>query len=270
VITQVLRRIGLARLLRLYVAAAIPPLRLEIAYLHYRGSFQSGFMWIPILSLPPTLISGVASALGADERRSRAIFRPLAWLMAGVGLAGTIFHLRGVGRQMGGFDNWRYNVATGPPILAPPQMALLGLLGARAAVSTSRNEAEGLVHWMHGLNAVAYTLLAAEIGSSHWLGGYFNKVMYLPVVLSPLLALTHGAALARVRPAQTVAGPLSAVATVVGLVGFGFHLRNISRRSGGISWQNLFYGPPAMAPLQMTGQGVLGLLAAHFGSRRCE
>jgi hypothetical protein len=55
---------------------------------------------------------------------------------------------------------------------------------------------------------------------------------------------------------------------VGGLVGFGFHVLNVRRRSGGFSWQNFFYGPPVVAPLQLTGQGILGLLAAAFGGKR--
>lgn len=48
-------------------------------------------------------------------------------------MAGTLFHLRGIGRQMGGFDNWRYNAVTGPPLPAPPQVALLGLASVVAS-----------------------------------------------------------------------------------------------------------------------------------------
>jgi hypothetical protein len=263
---QTLRQVGLARLLRLGVAGAIPPLWLEIVILHFRGSFHSRFMWIPILSLPPVLASGASSALLQDERRARAIFRPLAWVMAGVGTAGTLFHLRGVGRQMGGFYNWRYNAVTGPPLPAPPQVALLGLLGALASAPPARGETRRLVRWMRVVDALSYVLLMIEAGYNHWMGGYFNKVMYTPIILSPLLALTHLAALAHVRAARAVEGPLSVVATVAGLVGFGFHIWNINRRTGGFGWQNLFYGAPMVAPLQLAGQGILGLLAAVFGA----
>ncbi|MGH2544434.1 MAG: hypothetical protein ACRDIB_16700, partial [Ardenticatenaceae bacterium] len=105
-------------------------------------------------------------------------------------------------------------------------------------------------------------------GYNHWIGNYFNKVMYTPVILSPLLAAVHLAALVRHRAARSLEAPLSAVALLAGLVGFAFHARNVSRRPGGLRWQNLFYGPPVVAPLQLTGQGALGLLAALFGARR--
>src|SRR5215216_2193754 len=96
-----LRRMGLPRLIRLGLALAIPPLWYEIVVLHYRGSFQNRFMWVPVLGLPVVMGSTVASALKKDERRSREILHPFALIMAAVGTLGTFFHLRGIARQMG-------------------------------------------------------------------------------------------------------------------------------------------------------------------------
>lgn len=265
---DLLRRVGLARLLRLFIAMVIPPLWFEIAVLHYRGSFQSRLMWLPVLGLPATFVGGLASGLAGDGERARALFRPLAWLMAAMGLAGTVFHVRGVGRQMAGFRNWKYNVVTGPPLPAPPQVALFGLIGALAAAPPSTDESSRLVAAARAVNVLSYPLLAVESGYEHWKGGLFNKVMFTPLVLSPLLTVVHLGALLRLPAARAIEGPLSAVATLAGLVGFGFHLRNQRGRTGGWSWQNLFYGAPVVAPLQLTGQGMLGLLAAAFGGRR--
>ena len=267
-----LEGLGLPRLLRIGVAGAIPPLWYEIAILHYRGSFHSRFMWIPVAGLPLVFVGGAISTFVSDEVRSRAIFRPLAWLMTIVGASGTFFHVRGIRRQMGGFHNWKYNAVTGPPTPAPPQVALLGLLGALASAPArawgSQRETESLAQWARTVNALSYVLLGAEAGYNHWMGGYFNKLMFTPAILSPTMVLVHLGAYSRMHTARALEGPLSVVAVVSGLIGFGFHLRNISRRSGGFNWQNLFYGPPAVAPLQLTGQGILGLLAALFGRRK--
>src|SRR5919106_3324221 len=100
---SLLRRVGLARLLRLGLVLMIPALWYELTLLHFRGAFQSRFMWVPVLSLPAVMAGGVASCLKKDERRSRNLFRPFAWLMTILGTAGTFFHIQGVGRQMGGF-----------------------------------------------------------------------------------------------------------------------------------------------------------------------
>ena len=272
-LVRTLKSMGLARLLRMGVIGAIPPLWAEIAVLHFRGSFHSRFMWIPVISLPLVFAGGAVSTLVPDERLSRRILHPLAWLMTIVGAGGTFFHLRGVGRQMGGFYNWKYNVLTGPPFPAPPQVALLGLVAIAASArwpvgEGQRTETARLVSWLRLTDALSYLLLGIESGYNHWIGGYFNKVMFTPVALSPLLALVHVGAMAKLRVARSVEGPLSALAVVAGLVGFGFHIWNISKRSGGFSWQNFFYGPPVVAPLQLTGQGILGLLAALFGEKR--
>jgi hypothetical protein len=118
---------------------------------------------------------------------------------------------------------------------------------------------------------MAYPLLAIEAGYNHWTGGFFNKLMWIPVTLGPILAGAHLARLAGSRLPRSLMLPFSALAVVFGLVGSGFHLRNLLKRPGGLlwtggrkglNWQNLFYGAPLMAPLQMTAQGLLGLLAA--------
>src|SRR4051812_29754676 len=53
-----------------------------------------------------------------------------------------------------------------------------------------------------------------------------------------------------------------AAAVVTGLVGFGFHLRNVSRRVGGWDSANVFHGAPIAAPLAITMAGLLGRAAS--------
>jgi hypothetical protein len=267
----ILGRVGLARLLRLGLTLAIPALWYEISVLHYRGAFQSKFMWVPVLSLPAAIAGGVVSSLKRDERRSRDLFRPFAVLMTFLGTVGTFFHLRGIGRQMGGFYNWKYNVVTGPPFPAPMQVALLGLLGIVASQRISGNpfqsrhrDDQNIIRRARWINSLSYLLVGIEAGYYHWTGNFFNRLMYTPLVLSPIMSLVHLASLWRSRLAQALELPLSILTTFVGLVGFSFHVGNLLGRPGGLSWQNLFYGPPLMAPLQMTAYGALGALYALF------
>jgi hypothetical protein len=220
------------------------------------------------------MASGVASSLKKDERRSRAILRPFAWLMTIVGTVGTFFHLRGIGRQMGGFYNWKYNVVTGPPILAPLQVALFGLLGVVASQRVSNNPFESkhgdeanLVHWARWINSLSYLLLGIEAGYNHWMGNFFNRLMYTPLLLNPVIALVHFAALGHSRLARALELPLSMLTTLVGLVGFSFHVGNVLERPGRLAWQNLFYGPPILVPLQMTAQGLMGVLIVLFSKK---
>ena len=272
--TRVLDRLGLARLIRLGLLGAIPPAWFEIAVLHLRGSFQSRPMWTPLVALPIVALGGAITVLDGDEARSRARFRPLSWLLLLVGTVGTFFHMRGVGRQMGGFDNWRFNLVTGPPFPAPAQLALFGVVGLLASQrrpawpSSDRDEMRRLVAGVRAANVAAYGLLALEAGWEHRKGEFRNRAMFTPVTLGPALMAVHAAAGAGVRPAKALEGPLSALAVGAGFVGFGFHVREVLRRSGGLSLQNLFYGPPTVAPLGLTGQGVLGVLVALFDHRR--
>jgi hypothetical protein len=268
---SVLRRVGLARLMRMGLTLGIAPLWYELTLLHFRGAFQSRFMWVPVLSLPAVIAGGVASGLKKDERHSRNLFRPFAQLMTLLGTVGTFFHLRGVSRQMGGFYNWKYNIVTGPPFPAPMQVALYGLVGVIASRHISKNpfaskqeDEREIIRGARRINSLSYLLLGIESGFYHWTGNFFNRLMFTPVLLSPVLALIHLASLWRSRLARTLEFPLSVLTALVGIVGFSFHVGNLLGRPGRLTWQNLFYGAPIMAPLQMTGQGVLGVLLALF------
>lgn len=261
-------RFGLPRLLRLLVAGSIPPLWYEIAVLHYRGSFQSRYMWLPVAYLPLEMAAGFLAA-AVDTPATRRLFRALSWGTAALGAFGTAMHLRGVRRQMGGLYEWRYNGLTGPPVAAPPQVAIFGLVGALGAADGARG---GLGRDLRLLGALSELLVALEAGHDHTQNYYANPVQYTPVLLAPALALAQvGAAAPRGpfrRAARRLEGPLALAAALAGLVGFGFHLKNVRGRTGGFSWQNLFYGAPIVAPLQLSGQGLLGLLAAYFDRGR--
>lgn len=259
---NLLDQAGLPRLLRLLVAGSMPPLWYEIAILHYRGSYQSKFMWLPVAYLPLEMGAGFLAG-AVDTRTTRRLFRSFSWGTVALGSFGTLMHLRGVRRQMGGLTEWRYNFVTGPPVIAPPQVALFGLIGTLAA-----GETRDVIRRLRLIEVGAQLLLTVEAGYSHNQNYYANPVQYTPLVLAPALAIAQAAAAvpsATIRRAgRWLEVPLSAVATLAGVVGFGFHLKNIRARAGGFSWQNFFYGAPLVAPLQLSGQGLLGLLAAYF------
>jgi hypothetical protein len=268
--TGALERLGLPRLLRLGVAGGVPPLWSEITLLHFRGSFQNKYMWVPVVYLPVEMAAGmVASTL--DQPQSQKLFRALSWGTVAIGGLGTFFHLLGARRQMGGLYNWRYNLMTGPPVMAPPQVALFGLLGV---LGTGRRDTGDMVRRLRLGAAASDLLLALDSGQSHYQNYYANRVQYTPLILAPALAAAHVAAElphpSVRRAGRRVEKVLAATAAVAGLVGFGFHLWNVRKRAGGFSWQNVFYGAPTGAPLQLTGQGALGLLAGFFDPRGNE
>ncbi len=112
------------------------------------------------------------------------------------------------------------------------------------------------------LNRAAGTLafsVLADSGVEHYRGSFKNKAMFTPLVVS---ALTLGMSLhgtADKRPLAHRAREISyLLAAATGLLGSGFHLYNVGKRTGGFSWQNLFYGAPLGAPIAILLAGLLG------------
>jgi hypothetical protein len=112
----------------------------EVALLHYRGSFQNPFMWLPV-SLPPVAAALTAkAALESRAPRRRRFARAWLRLTALLGLGGVGFHAYGVSRAMGGWRNWRQNVLDGPPLPAPPSFSALALAGLAALRLRERDD----------------------------------------------------------------------------------------------------------------------------------
>lgn len=98
----------------------------QLTLMHWAGGFKRAPMWTPVVATP--LLVGAAAA--ATVTRD-GLF---GWLMAGVlavgvliGMAGIVFHLRGMASQIGGFS-FR-NLLSGPPPVLPMAYALIGVLG---------------------------------------------------------------------------------------------------------------------------------------------
>jgi hypothetical protein len=101
----------------------------EAALLHFRGAFHNPFMFVPV-TVPPA-----AAALMVAAIRWSGVRRAARWSLyatAGAGVAGSLFHIYGVSRNMGGFYNWSQNILNGPPIPAPPSFTGVALAGLAA------------------------------------------------------------------------------------------------------------------------------------------
>jgi len=151
--------------------------------------------------------------------------------------------------------------------LAGGGLLLAGLVG----VTLGRRSAQ-YVSRAARLAARGAALLAASVladsAMEHYRGSYRKR----PMVVAPLAAaMTLAASLAATRTggqsrlSQAVFG--AAVAT--GLLGTGFHFKNITDRPGGLSFNNLFYRAPFGAPgaLLLAGAAGLGASAAERAVR---
>ena len=114
-----------------------------------------------------------------------------------------------------------------------------------------------------GLSSV---LSGLEVAYEHYRGSYGQKVMYAPVLISPVLFVAGVWGVFSKKAAKTVLPAVSGVELVICLAGFAFHIRGIARKPGG--WRlpaaNLIMGPPVLAPLLFGIAGYLGLIAAFL------
>ena len=115
------------------------------------------------------------------------------------------------------------------------------------------------------LNRAAGMIAASVLADSameHYRGSFHNEAMWTPLISSALsLAvsvhghrdMTHGAHRGR--------DLVYAAAGLTGIVGTGFHLYNITKKPGGLCWQNLFYSAPIGAPAALSLSGLMGFLS---------
>jgi hypothetical protein len=228
---------------------------------HYRGSFDNRAMPIPVAASALALLTDGGLAMG----RSLPLAMSVHAASAAIGTAGLGFHAYNIAKQPGGV-RWG-TLFYQAPIGAPGALVLAGGLGAAAQALTRGNTALGPVPLLSGrvlagVCAFGIAGTAAEAALLHFRGAYHNKVMWLPVTLTPLaaLALARTALTGRVSWITTAA---LAITAMLGLAGSGFHAYGISRDMGG--WRNwrqtLFAGPPLPAPPSYTGLAI-----AAFGA----
>lgn len=146
--------------------------------------------------------------------------------------------------------------------------ALLATL-ARARASADGGASESAAHLdaarsFNRSSALLALSVLADSGIEHYRGSFANRAMYAPLATS-LLSLgagLHGGAdgASRRHPARHA---IYLTAGAVGVAGTGFHLYNVTKRPGGMSWHNFFYAAPIGAPMALllarTGATVTGM-----------
>ena len=121
-----------------------------------------------------------------------------------------------------------------------------------------------------GVTAIGALVTGAEIFLEHDRASFGNKMMWLPVAVSPFVALAGAGGVASRGIAKRVLPFVSAVAVANGLQGTYLHLRGIGQRPGG--WRYARYnaemGPPMFAPLLFSLVGGMGLVASILRRER--
>ena len=117
---------------------------------------------------------------------------------------------------------------------------------------------------LSGLTAAAAVVTGTEIFLEHDGASFSNRMMWLPVALTPFVAAAGVGGVFSRRLAKTALPAVSAVVIANGLQGTYLHVRGISQKPGGWSMPryNVEMGPPLFAPLLFTMVGGMGVLAA--------
>ncbi|MBR0551536.1 hypothetical protein [Stakelama marina] len=102
----------------------------------------------------------------------------------------------------------------------------------------------------------------ADSGLEHYRGSFRNPAMVFPLLSSSMAIGFNGRRLEKPLSDEKT-GPLVSHLTsaATGVVGLGFHLYNVMKRPGGLTFTNLFYAAPAGAPFALALAGALGSTA---------
>ena len=122
------------------------------------------------------------------------------------------------------------------------------------------------------LNLACGTLALSVLldsGLAHYRGAYRRKLMYLPPAIAALTILASAHGRGDTRPAAHRARQALYIGTAVtGITGTAFHIYNILKRPGRLTWQNVFYGAPFAAPMAILLSGLLGAAAEEVRHTR--
>lgn len=148
------------------------------------------------------------------------------------------------------------------PRKSQPPQALPSPEPAPAPAAVHDDKDAAAVTAARRLNRSAGTLAMSVLADSaleHYRGSFQNKAMYTPLVVSALtLAISlHGTSDKR-KGAHVLRDTVYALAAAAGVVGTGFHVYNVGKKVGGMSWQNLFYRAPLGAPMALLLSGLVG------------
>ena len=103
-----------------------------------------------------------------------------------------------------------------------------------------------------------------EIWLEHDRASFANRMMWIPVALTPVMAAAGLAGVFSKKAAKTVLPVVSAAVLANSLQGQYLHLRGIAQRPGGwkMARYNAEMGPPTFAPLLFGLVGGMGLVAS--------
>jgi hypothetical protein len=117
---------------------------------------------------------------------------------------------------------------------------------------------------LSAITAIGAAVTGLEIFAEHDRASFGNRMMWVPIGVTPLVAAAGVGGVLSKRLAKTALPITSALLVANGFQGTYLHVRGIAQRPGG--WAHARYnvetGPPLFAPLLASMVGGMGLLAS--------
>ncbi|MDP4160557.1 MAG: hypothetical protein Q8911_12505 [Bacillota bacterium] len=109
--------------------------------------------------------------------------------------------------------------------------------------------------------SINYLIVLLDVFIAHALNRFFPSYEWIPIIVSPIAALSAILLLLRPKPGWIPIFNIliSFIVVVVGILGFGFHLQGASAGDV-ISFAGLTSGNPVFAPLAFVALGSIGVL----------
>jgi hypothetical protein len=273
---------------------------IEVLYEHLRGSYNQRIMYTPLILSFVLFVTGIWGAF--SRWAARVVLRVVSLLTLIDGIVGFYYHIRGVQRKPGGWRIPIFNVIMGPPVFAPLLFSSIGVLGVvasflrretaprmpltlqiprrtsvwsrwlpqrvvRESIIFEQNVRTGRFQRMFAvLTALSAFFSGIEALYSHYKNNFSYRIQWSPIIMTPLLMIAGFGAIWSRTIARIFLPITSALAVLNGLIGFFYHARGVSRRSGGFKklLYNIMYGPPILAPLLFAASGCIGLLTSFL------
>ncbi len=271
---RMLRRIAPtpARAARLFVAATIGFLGIDIVIAHLANEFERRIEWAPVVFsavATPLLLPG---ALGSTRVIFRYVDRLVAFGAILVGVAGMLLHL-----ESGFFEKQTlHDLVYSAPFVAPVSYVGVGLL--LLLIHSEDASSSRLGPW------ILFLALGGFVGNfalsllDHAQNGFFHASEWIPVAAAAYAIGFLGVAVAEspspspaiVRACTWVMG----IEMLIGVLGAALHVdANLHHSVMTTTRDRFVFGAPAFAPLLFANLAllaVIGLWACRGGSRAEE
>lgn len=238
---------------------------------HYRSGFPLRAQYAPFASGGLLAGAALSTVIAPAAAWAQEALWSAGWVAVVTGFVGTGYHhYYGIAQKAGGYRWLLHYLMYGAPQLAPLALSTMGALGVIAAHGVAGRTAVlglGLRSALLGVVAVALVGAIAQAGILHYRGAFNNPVMYVPLTVPVLTAITSGWMAAAPSAAPYALGRTLFVLTfLIGFIGLGMHLRGIDRQMGGlhIFLFNLLQGPPPLAPATFAGLAAIGFVATEM------